>query len=278
VSGIAELSGKVAVVTGGASGIGAGIARQLVAEGMKVVIADIEQGPLDEAAAAMGATGVRTDVSDADSVQALADAAVAQHGAVHLVVNNAGVGPFADIVDLKLSDWRWVLEVNLFGVIHGVQAFLPLLLANAEGGHVVNTASLAGLATLPGGAAYSVSKHGIVSLTEILAAEMAMAGGKVGASVLVPGTVRSNIASSSRNRPEGAAEGGLKDVDLESSETGAAMRWLDPDDVGRMVVQGIKAGDLYIVTHPETWPMVKQRHDGIEAAFTAASAAQAVQQ
>ena len=277
MSGIAELSGKVAVVTGGASGIGAGIARQLIAEGMQVVIADIEQGALDKAADEIGATGVRTDVSDADSVQALADAVVAEHGAVHVVVNNAGVGPFANVADLTLKDWRWVLEVNLFGVIHGVQSFLPLLLVNADGGHIVNTASLAGLATLPGGAAYSVSKHGIVSLTEILAAEMGLAGTKVRASVLVPGAVRSNIGNSARNRPEGL-EGGLKDMDLESTEVGAAMRWIEPDDAGRTVVQGIRAGDLYIVTHPELWPMVKQRHDGIEAAFTAASAAQAARQ
>ena len=274
MSGIADLSGKVAVVTGGASGIGAGIARQLIAAGMKVVIADIEQEALDKAAAEMGALGVRTDVSDADSVQALADATVAEHGAVHLVVNNAGVGPFGNIADLKLADWRWLIEVNLFGVIHGVHAFLPLLLKNPDGGHIVNTASLAGLATLPGGAAYSVTKHGIVSLTEILAAEMSMAGEKVGASVLVPGTVRSNIANSARNRPDHLPEGGLQDMDLEQSEMGAAMRWIEPDDVGRMVVQGVRAGDLYIVTHPETWPMVQQRHAAIEAAFTAAAAGQ----
>jgi NAD(P)-dependent dehydrogenase (short-subunit alcohol dehydrogenase family) len=271
VSGIAELSGKVAVVTGGASGIGAGIARQLVAEGMEVVIADIEQGALDEAAAEIGATGVRTDVSDADSVQALADAVVAEHGAVHVVVNNAGVGPMAPIADLELSDWEWMLQVNLWGVIHGVHSFLPLLRKNADGGHIVNTASIGGLVPGPGLGAYNVTKYGIVALTETLAMELTAEGSPVGASVLLPGTVRTGIGNSTRNRPADASAGALSDVDLAAGPD-LGMTWLEPDDVGRILIEAIAAGDLYVVTHPEAWPMVAGRHQAIADAFAAASA------
>ena len=271
MSGMRDLDGKVAVVTGGASGIGLGIARQFRAAGMQVVIADIEDAALQESAASLGALGVRTDVRDAASVQALADATIAEHGAVHVVVNNAGVGPMAPVAELQLSDWKWMLDVNLWGVIHGVHAFLPLLRANADGGHIVNTASIGGLVTGPGLGAYNVSKFGIVALTETLAMELAAEGAPVGASVLVPGTVRTGIGNSSRNRPADAAGGALADVDLEQGPD-LGMTWLEPDDVGRIVIRSLAAGDLYIVTHPEGWPMVAARHQSIADAFAAAAA------
>ena len=271
MSSFGDLEGKVAVVTGAASGIGLGIARQFRAAGMQVVVADVQEDALQAAASEIGALGVRTDVRDAGSVQALADATIAEHGAVHVVVNNAGVGPMAPIADLTLSDWQWMLQVNLWGVIHGVHTFLPLLKKNAEGGHIVNTASIGGLTTGPGLGAYSVTKFGIVALTETLATELAAEGSPVGASVLVPGTVRTGIGSSLRNRPADATDGALADVDLEAGPD-LGMRWLEPDDVGRVVIKALAAGDLYVITHPEGWPLVAARHQKISDAFTAARA------
>src|SRR5262245_33434334 len=139
MSGLANLSGKIAVVTGGASGIGRGIASRLLAQGMKVVIADIEQSALDSTAAALGVTGIRTDVSSLESVQALAEEVKRRFGTAHLICNNAGVGSVARLADMTAADWQWMLGVNLWGVIHGVQAFLPMLKMNSEGGHIVNT-------------------------------------------------------------------------------------------------------------------------------------------
>ena len=271
MSAFADLQDRVAVVTGGASGIGLGIARQFRSAGMQVVIADIEDGALQRAATEIGALGVRTDVRDPASVQALADATIAEHGAVHVVVNNAGVGPMAPIADLQLSDWQWMLQVNLWGVIHGVHTFLPLLKANAEGGHIVNTASIGGLVPGPGLGAYNVTKYGIVALTEVLAMELAAEESPVGASVLVPGTVRTGIGNSTRNRPADATGGALADIDLEAGPD-LGMTWLEPDDVGRIVIASLAAGDLYIVTHPEGWPMVAARQQSIADAFAAAAA------
>jgi NAD(P)-dependent dehydrogenase (short-subunit alcohol dehydrogenase family) len=271
MSGLAELRGKVAVVTGGASGIGAGIARQFAAEGMRVVIADVEADALRQASESIGALGIRTDVRDPASVQALADATMERYGTVHVVVKNAGIGPMAKIADLELSDWRWMVEVNLWGVIHGVHSFLPLLLKNPDGGHIVNTASVGGLTPAPGLGPYCVTKFGVVALTETLAQELAMDGSAVGASVLCPGLVRTKIARSSRNRPAGLGGGNLADVDLETMPDAPSGRWLEPDDVGRIVVAGIRSGDLYIITHPEMWPTVQPRHKAIESAFASAA-------
>jgi NAD(P)-dependent dehydrogenase (short-subunit alcohol dehydrogenase family) len=270
MSALPDLRGKVAVVTGGASGIGMGIAGQLIAEGMQVVIADIEAGPLRKTAADLGAVGIRTDVSDLDSVRALARSAAERFGTVHVVCNNAGVGPLAAIADLTMADWHWIIGVNLYGVIHGVQTFLPILHANEDGGHIVNTASMAGLVAPPRLGAYSVTKFGVVALTEILAAELAQAGSKVGASVLCPGVVRTNIGTSSRNRPAHLAAGGLKDVDI-SLEENPLYRWISPQEAGAVVVSAIKRGDLYALTHPDWYPMVEQRHQTLAAAFRQAS-------
>jgi NAD(P)-dependent dehydrogenase (short-subunit alcohol dehydrogenase family) len=261
-----ELRGKVAVVTGGASGIGRGIAQQLIREGMRVIIADIEDDALEKTAADIGAIAIRTDVSDPDSVQALADEATRRFGTVHVACNNAGVGPLGRIADLTLADWHWMIGVNLYGVIHGVHAFLPVLAANPDGGHMVNTASMAGLIAPPRLGAYSVTKFGVVALTEVLAAELRQAGSKVGATVLCPGVVRTNIHTSSRNRPPHLADGGLTDVDV-STEENPFYRWISPEDAGAIVVRAIKRGDLYALTHPDWYPMVEQRHQAIAAAF-----------
>ncbi len=266
MSGLPDLSGKVAVVTGGASGIGKGIATRLVAEGAQVVIADIQRDAMEATAAEIGAAGVHTDVSDPASVDALAQAVLARYGAVHVVCNNAGIGPLAPVADLTLDDWRWMLGVNLWGVIHGVHTFLPVLKQNREGGHIVNTASMAGLVAGPRLGAYAAAKFGVVGLTEVLAAELAADNSRVGVSVLCPGTVHTNIGTSSRNRPADLPDAGFKDVDIEL-EDNPRYRWIYPEAAGAVVVRAIKRGDLYALTHPDWYPLVAERHEAIAAAF-----------
>ena len=203
MAGIADLDGKVAVVTGGASGIGLGIARRLAAAGAQLVIGDVEVAALHRAADDLGALAVQTDVRDRSSVQALADAAVQRFGTVNVVVNNAGVGPFGRIADLTEADWRWIIDVNLWGVVHGTGVFLPILQDAPGGGHFVNTASMAGLRPGPNLGAYTVTKYGVVALTETLAIELAEDESQVGVTVLLPGPVHTNIGTSTRNRPAG---------------------------------------------------------------------------
>lgn len=273
MSALPDLQGRVAVVTGGASGIGKGIARQLKAEGAQVIIADIERDALEKTAAEIGAIGIETDVSEAASVQALAKEALNRFGAVHIVCNNAGIGPMARIADLTLDDWRWMLGVNLWGVIHGIHAFLPILAANPDGGHIVNTASMAGLDAPPRLGAYATCKFGVVGLTEVLAQELVLEGSKVGVSVLCPGTVRTNIGRSSRNRPARlSSEVGFEDIDIEL-EDNPAYRWITPDDAGAVVVRAIKNGYLYALTHPDWYDRVARRHELIAEAFRVQTAA-----
>jgi NAD(P)-dependent dehydrogenase (short-subunit alcohol dehydrogenase family) len=266
VSGLPDLAGKVAVVTGGASGIGKGIAAKLVAEGAQVVIADIQRDAMEATAAELGAAGVPTDVSDPASVDALARTVLDRYGAVHVVCNNAGIGPLAPVADLTLDDWRWMIGVNLWGVIHGVHTFLPVLKRNREGGHIVNTASMAGLVAGPRLGAYAAAKYGVVGLTEVLAAELAADNSRVGVSVLCPGTVHTNIGVSSRNRPADLPDAGFKDIDIEL-EDNPRYRWIYPQDAGAVVVRAIKRGDLYALTHPDWYPMVAERHEAIAEAF-----------
>jgi len=261
-----DLAGKVAVVTGGASGIGKGIATELVAEGAQVVIADIQLDAMEATAQEIGAAAVQTDVSDPASVDALARTVLARYGAVHVVCNNAGIGPLAPVADLTLDDWRWMLGVNLWGVIHGVHTFLPVLKQNREGGHIVNTASMAGLVAGPRLGAYAAAKFGVVGLTEVLAAELAADNSRVGVSVLCPGTVHTNIGTSSRNRPADLPDAGFKDIDIEL-EDNPRYRWIYPEDAGAVVVRAIKRGDLYALTHPDWYPLVAERHEAIAEAF-----------
>ena len=275
MTGMTDLSGKVGVVTGGASGIGKGIAKRMLAAGMKVVIADVEDGRLQETASELGVLGVQTDVRHYAALERLAERTLDAHGAVHVLCNNAGIGPMAPIADLTLADWQWMIDVNLWGVIHGVHAFLPILRANPDGGHIVNTSSMGGLRTSPTLGPYAVTKFGVVALTETLAEELEAEGSKVGASVLCPGPVRSDLGRSSRNRPVEVAEGHLKDVLLEDAAhfQNTVIPYVEPDDAGELVIQGIRRGDLYILTHPEMMGFVNERHERIEAATRAALAA-----
>ena len=266
MSGLPDLAGKIAVVTGGASGIGKGIAAQLAAEGARVIIADIQRDALEATAAELGVVGIQTDVSDIASVENLAREAVEMYGTVHVVCNNAGIGPLAPVKDLTLDDWRWMLGVNLWGVIHGVHTFLPILSANPDGGHIVNTASMAGLVAHSRLGAYSTAKYGVVALTEVLAEELAADESRVGVSVLCPGTVHTNIGTSSRNRPADLGDAGFKDVDIEL-EDNPRYRWIYPEQAGQVVVRAIKRGDLYALTHPDWYPQVAERHEAIAAAF-----------
>lgn len=267
MSGLDDLSGRVAVITGGASGIGLGMARQMRGQGMDVVIADIEEGPLAQAAQDIDAVPIQTDVSDPDSVAHLAEAVMDRFGKVDVVCNNAGVGSIAAISDMTIDDWRWIIGVNLFGVIHGVSAFLPLLKANENGGHIVNTSSLGGLGTMPLMGGYSVTKFGVVALSETLAQELAAEESKVGVTVLCPGSVRTNIKNSMRNRPGALADGKLADSDLEGSEVGKLLRWATPEEVGDIVIRAIKRGDLYCFTHPDMGQSIIDRGQAIADAL-----------
>src|ERR1700733_2921273 len=201
-----NLRDKVAVITGGASGIGKAVAVRTAAEGMKLVLADIEEPALEATASALTAEGadvlaVVTDVSDASSVQALRDRALQHFGAVHLVHNNAGVGVGGPIWEVTEEEWRWILGVNLWGVVHGISAFVPVLLEQGEG-HVVNTASIAGLSSTPGLGPYTATKHAVVAISESLFKDLRAAGAPIGVSVLCPGFVQTGIAQSDRNRPD----------------------------------------------------------------------------
>ncbi len=276
-----HLEDKVAVVTGGASGIGRAVASQLAGAGMHVVIADIQQDALDATVADLvgaghRAIGVRTDVSDGASVEALAQAALDEFGAVHVVHNNAGVGVGGPVWTHTERDWEWVLGVNLWGVIHGIRVFVPLMIEQGGPAHVVNTASMAGLISVPYLAAYNVSKHGVVTLSETLHRDLQLAGHPdIGVSVLCPGLVMTNIFESQRNRPDELADGGevgalsaLLGGDVEGAATedavGAFGQILSPDEVGAAVVAAVRDDRFYILTHPDsTEALVRTRCDDI---------------
>lgn len=267
-----ELSGKVAVVTGGASGIGLAMARAFAAEGMKLVLADIEAEPLEAAVGSFGpevdVIGVRADVADFAQVEALRDRAVTEFGTVHVVCNNAGVSTAGFAWDQSLEDWEWLLGVNLWGVIHGIKAFTPLLIEQGEG-HIVNTASMAGLSSPPFMAAYNVSKHSVVALSETLFLDLGLAGAEgVGVTVLCPGWTQTRIHEASRNRPVGAETGdaaseGAAAGDVPSMVADLIASGLDPADVAAMVIEAVKARTFYVLTHPQWDPMVARRHDEI---------------
>ena len=266
-----EVAGKVAVVTGAASGIGLALARAFVEAQMKVVMADIEADALEDAAAGLpeGAEvlTVVCDVASAEQVDGLRDAAVDRFGTVHVVCNNAGVSAGGPIWLASDDEWDWVLGVNLRGVINGVRAFTPMLIEQGEG-HIVNTASMAGLVSAPLMGVYNVTKHGVVTLSETLDAELQMVGATgVGVSVLCPGWVRTRIHEAGRNRPLSAEPTAVETMDDSMREfiAGVIAAGLDPADVAAMVLHAIRTRQFYILTHPEWAAFVSQRTDRIVA-------------
>ena len=264
-----NLQGKVAVITGGASGIGWAVARRAAAEGMKVVIADIEEGALKQAERELTSQGtdaiaVATDVADAASVRELRERALRRYGAVHLVHNNAGVGGGGPIWEVPEEDWRWIVGVNLWGVIHGVAAFVPLLVEQGEG-HVVNTASIAGLTTAPFIGPYNATKQAVVAISETLYKDLEAAGvSGVGVSVLCPGFVQTRIADAGRNRPDWAPAREVENAE----EVRATIRDLveggiPPAVVAEQVLDAVRQGTFYILTHPDLRAAIQTRFDDI---------------
>ena len=269
-----DFEGKVAVVTGGASGMGLGMATRFAEQGMKVVLADVEEPVLQEAVTRLrqeehDILGVVTDVSKLASIEALAEKTLAAYGKVHVLCNNAGVGGGAGraIWEYTIKDWRWTLDVNLWGAIYGIRTFVPIMLDQDEEGHVVNTASMAGLT--PSNRPYNISKHGVVSLSEALHEGFRDRGAKLRASVLCPGVVNTNIMFAQRNRPDELKnETGPTERDLRRSDAVhkyAAEHGLDPLQVGDMVVEAIRNEQFWILTHDEFDDLIRTRVEDILA-------------
>ena len=267
-----DFAGKVAVITGAASGIGKATATRFAAEGMKVVMADIEEAALNEAVKSLvnaghEVIGVPTDVSKWDAIQALAETTMEEFGGVNVVHNNAGVVVSGPVEELTLADWEWVLGVDLWSVIYGVKAFVPLIKQTGEG-HVVNTASTAGLQSSSTIAPYNVAKFGVVAITETLRKELEAAGSPVSASVLCPGAINTQIVNSKRNRDAASAKD-HKDSQAETAFEKHAGQLLsqqgkDPADVAEMVYNAIVKNDFWILTHPAWIDVLKQRVAALE--------------
>ncbi len=271
-----DLNGKVAFVTGGGEGIGLAIARHLARAGMQVALGDVDQGALDRAAAKFREDGsealtVIADVADLGAMEKAAATVADRFGKVHLLCNNAGVAVGGPAAESTEADWDWVMGVNLGGIVNGLAAFLPLILAHGEGGHIVNTASVAGLMATPGLSVYTASKFAAVGYSETLRLELAEEG--IGVSVLCPGFVRTRIHESGRNRPD--RFGGALPADAPAG--GATLRehietGLDPDQVGGLVVAAVRANEFFILTHPGLKPWIEERHDQLMQAFDVAAA------
>lgn len=268
---IQQLRGKVAVVTGAASGIGRALAARLVREGMHVVIADFDAAALARTAKELGVMSVLTDVSQFDQVTALANAVRERHGTAHLVCNNAGAGVYAGFERLSLNDFKWMFDVNFWGAVHGMKAFLPLLRANPDGGHIVNTASLNGLSVLPGGSAYGATKYAIVALTETVAIELELEKVPIGITAFCPGPVRTDIGASGSKRA--AAYGELPDASHGKDVAAEAFRsmmdtdaLISPEQAADVAIEAVRAGRFWAITHPELTRPVTQRHAQIMAA------------
>ena len=269
-----ELGDKVAFVTGAASGIGLGIATALAQAGVKVMLADIEKAALDKAVEGLKRTnaavdGVVVDVSLRGAVEDAAEKTIERFGKVHILVNNAGVGGEGRYERTTAKGWDWVVGVNLMAVIHGFQIFVPLMQRHGEGGHIVSTASMAGLITTQG-SQYAVTKHGVVALSEATRGELGQHN--IGVSVLCPGFIRTNIMDSSRKLQSERVGTGTAPADEASAALVAMVRerlagGIDPLYVGELVREGIEANELYIFTDTEFEPMVEARFAEIKKGF-----------
>jgi NAD(P)-dependent dehydrogenase (short-subunit alcohol dehydrogenase family) len=274
---VRDLVGRTAFVTGGASGIGFALGRAFAQAGMKVMLADIEADAMTKAIDALRefhphVHGVTCDVTDPASVERAAEAAYQAFGRVHVVCNNAGVGGGSGIDDISLDAWRWVLDVNLMGVLHGIRTFLPHMRAHGEGGHFVNTASMAGMVSGLGFSPYATSKFAVVGMSEGLAAQLQPLG--IGVTVLCPGFVRTRIAESGRNRPE---RYGTVQAPHPASWAGALAAeirrrvesGLDPAEVAARVLMAVRDNQPYVFTDPEMREDAEQRFTAILAAMAA---------
>jgi NAD(P)-dependent dehydrogenase (short-subunit alcohol dehydrogenase family) len=271
-----ELAGRVAVITGGGSGFGREFAHLAAAAGMKIALADIEPAALAKVVDELKGQGAeilgRTcDVSKADHVEALAEATMEAYGAVHLVFNNAGVGSGGLIWENSLSDWDWVLGVNLYGVVHGIRSFVPRMLECAKKdsgyrGHVVNTASMAGMLNAPNMGIYNVSKHAVVALTETLYQDLRLIEAPIGASVLCPYFVSTGISASHRNAPSSVAGEGQtasqKAAAVMSSKAVSSGK-VTANDVARRTFEAVLADQFYIFSHPHALGNVQTRMEDI---------------
>ena len=260
-----DFQGKTAVVTGAASGIGRALSLDFARRGMKVVAADIEQGPLEAVQGEIEAEGaeclpVRTDVTKLDSVQAMADAAFDRFGSVHVLCNNAGVSSGGKLQDATYQDWQWVLGVNLWGVIHGILAFVPRMLQQKEEAHIVNTGSMAGLIASQGLGVYNTSKYAVVGLSETLLRDLRDTG--IGVSVLCPMGVSTRIRESARNRPED-----LKEDMAPYDPPDLVGNYISPEETSRLVINAMENNELYVLTHPESEEFIARRFERIRRAF-----------
>jgi NAD(P)-dependent dehydrogenase (short-subunit alcohol dehydrogenase family) len=275
---VQDLKGKVAFITGGAAGIGLAMARAFGREGMAVMLADIEGETLKTAveelrASQVRAKGVVCDVTSRDSLRAAALETIAKFGKVHVVCNNAGVGSGGALGTVPARDWNWVLDVNLLGVVHGVEIFAPLILSHGEGGHFVNTASMAGMVSPPGMEPYCASKFAVVAISEGWAAQLAGQG--IGVSILCPGFVKTRIHESRRNR-SGAYGADERAPNFDTDLSSPVLSGISTEPVAARVVEAVKGDELYIFTHPEMRGAVEARFQRILAAFDTAEASPAL--
>lgn len=265
-----ELAGRTAVVTGGASGIGRALVERFAEEGMNVVVSDVDESGIDAGVAAalargVGAIGVRSDVAQRGDVEALAAATIDAFGAVHVVCNNAGVVVGGRVEELTEEEWRWVLDVDLWGPIHGVRVFLPLLEAHGDG-HILSTASTSGLGAPVFNAPYSVAKAGVIALMETVRRELDERGSPVGASVLCPGPVATPLIARSAAHADASisARSATPEGRRFADQSGALLDvGVAPEDVAGMVVDGIRANRFWILTHPEYGEVMRRRVEAL---------------
>lgn len=267
-----DLRNKVAVITGAADGIGKAIAFRAAAEGMKLVLADVDAGKLDKTVSELATSGnevigVPVDVSKADQVEALATTAFERFGNVHLLVNNAGVALAKAAWETTQADWDWVMGVNLYGVTNGLRSFIPRMLERGQPGHIVNTASIAGLLSEPAMAAYNVSKFGVVTLSEGLHHDLTLRKANIKVSVLCPGWVKTRIAEAERHRHADQRTDFSK-LDKVSAMTGlsimkAVQAGIEPEQVAVDVINAVRTGKFYILTHPHTKAGIQTRMEDI---------------
>ncbi len=267
-----DLSGKVAVVIGGASGIGLALARRLQAEGMQIVMADFDPQPLEKAALDLGAFPVLTDIRDPASVAALRDEALARFGTVDILCSNAGVSRMAGIEHLTLQDWRWLFEVNMFGAVNAVEAFLPVLKANQNGAHILFTASLSSFYPTRAQAAYGATKYALAAFGETLALELQAEGAGIGVTLLCPGPVRTNIGTGYAKREEQYRAASPSDASAPDIHEQAFRAetfeedWASADEVADSALQGMRRGEMWVITHPRLMSAALERNRAIAEA------------